>query len=261
MILLPRRDLIRPSGKIWTPGKLDRRLVAGIIAGQAGGGSGSNDPYFANVKALLHLDGTNGSTTYTDQKSHAFSNLSGSPSLSTTSPKFGTASLRLGVATNSWGSTGFESDFQFTTEFTFEFWYNPDAVNATRSIMSWCQNGAPSERYIYMNSSGKIISNNSWGSFTSSASLTAGVWQHIAITRQNTAPTPTFRLFIAGVLDSTTVTTNGGAQSAARQLQFGANGSTAGNTALCYIDDIRLTASVCRYTATFTPPAAAFPDS
>ncbi|MGE3298622.1 MAG: phage tail protein, partial [Porticoccaceae bacterium] len=49
------------------------------------------DPYWNNVVALLHMDGTNGSTTFTDQKGHTFT-ATGNAQISTAQSKFGGAS-------------------------------------------------------------------------------------------------------------------------------------------------------------------------
>ena len=42
---------------------------------------GSNDPYWSNVVLLMHMDGSNGGTTFTDQKGHSVSraNIKASP--------------------------------------------------------------------------------------------------------------------------------------------------------------------------------------
>ncbi|MGE3429317.1 MAG: phage tail protein, partial [Hyphomicrobiaceae bacterium] len=49
------------------------------------------DEYWNNVIALLHMDGTNGSTTFTDQKGHTFT-ATGNAQISTAQSKFGGAS-------------------------------------------------------------------------------------------------------------------------------------------------------------------------
>lgn len=54
----------------------------------------SNDPFFDNVVLLLHVDGTNGQTTTVDSSIvNNVVSINGAGSLSTVSPKFGTASF------------------------------------------------------------------------------------------------------------------------------------------------------------------------
>lgn len=59
----------------------------------AGGGGGGGDPHFAKVALLLHFEGANNSTTFTDSSSHArAATVVGAAKLSTTSPLTGSAS-------------------------------------------------------------------------------------------------------------------------------------------------------------------------
>lgn len=58
-----------------------------------GGGGGPADPHFAKVALLLHFEGANNSTTFTDSSSHARSGTAvGGAKLSTSSPLTGAAS-------------------------------------------------------------------------------------------------------------------------------------------------------------------------
>jgi hypothetical protein len=84
------------------------------------------------------------------------------------------------------------------------------------------------------------------------ASWTAGIWNHIAITRAGTA----LRMFINGnLVASTTNSTN---YNAGNPLQIGSTG----NTQIFlngYIDDLRITKGIARYTKNFLPPPAQLP--
>ena len=64
------------------------------------------------------------------------------------------------------------------------------------------------------------------------------------------------------LVDATTYTSSATINSANGKLRFGANiHTTGGNPMKGYIDEIRVTKGVARYTANFTAPTAAFPDS
>ena len=71
----------------------------GVFSAKPSGGSLGTDPAnigdtnFGDVFLLLHMDGSNGSTTITDSSSNSFSVTAyGNAQLSTTEKKFGTAS-------------------------------------------------------------------------------------------------------------------------------------------------------------------------
>ena len=90
--------------------------------------AGNTDPYFSSVVLLAHFDGTNGATTTTDSSSYARTiTLNSGAALSTTSPKFGTASL-LTDGADDYGSCAASTDFSFGTgtDFTVEFWLKSD---------------------------------------------------------------------------------------------------------------------------------------
>jgi hypothetical protein len=87
----------------------------------------------------------------------------------------------------------------------------------------------------------------------SGGTISAGVWTHIAVTRAST----NLRFFINGVQTPTgfLIGTNYGNNVAVR-----IGSSFYGENFNGYIDDLRVTVGVARYTATFTPPTAAFPN-
>lgn len=91
--------------------------------------------------------------------------------------------------------------------------------------------------------------------------VAANTWTHIAITRQGT----TVRGFLNGTLAATGTSSIN--YTTTRPAFIGMWGTTAGvypsgtrtEFFAGYIDDLRVTVGVARYTATFTPPTAAFP--
>ncbi|MBK6587935.1 MAG: LamG domain-containing protein [Acidobacteria bacterium] len=92
-------------------------------------------------------------------------------------------------------------------------------------------------------------------SLVSGSNLSANTWYHLAATRQGS----TYRLFVDGTQVATT-TSSITIHDNANSLYIGT--STDGSTSPVngYIDDLRITKGVARYTANFTPPAAAFPE-
>jgi hypothetical protein len=91
--------------------------------------------------------------------------------------------------------------------------------------------------------------------FSSTTAVPLNTWTHIAITRSGS----TWRCFVNGTLEATTT--------AAVTLYTGAGLISSGanpigdNPLTGYIDELRITKGYARYTATFTPPTAAFPNT
>jgi hypothetical protein len=84
---------------------------------------------------------------------------------------------------------------------------------------------------------------------TGTTSLSTNQWYHIAVTRQS----GTVKLWVNGVLDGSVADARN--YSASGSLEVGI--SHVGNYFTGYIDDLRITKGVARYTSTFTPPAQA----
>lgn len=76
-----------------TPYKITKSdLLAGLTSASSGGGGGSTGT--SNVVLLSHFNGTNDSTTFTDEKGHTYTAF-GTPKISTAQFKFNGSSLLL----------------------------------------------------------------------------------------------------------------------------------------------------------------------
>ena len=89
----------------------------------------SGDPYFANVSLLLHMDGTNGSTTFTDSSSNGLTVTATAATTSTTNAKSGFGQVYTpSSASTSKLSINYATILNFATgDFTFEGWIYPTA--------------------------------------------------------------------------------------------------------------------------------------
>lgn len=223
----------------------------------------SGDPDFANVSLLLHLDGTNGSTTFTDTSSSPKTLTAvGSAQISTAEAQFG-QSLLLNTD-NSYANyltTPDNAGFQMSTgNFTLEAWiYLISKPRNTAGILcsgsaSFGDNGG----YFVVDSSNRIQFGLP-GFAVFGGTISTGQWYHVAGTRSGT----TTRIFIDGTLTSTGTSDSNNYNFSKDNLLIGRNGwDGSGSQAFHgYIDEVRITKGVARYTATFTPPTAAFPDS
>jgi hypothetical protein len=86
-------------------------------------------------------------------------------------------------------------------------------------------------------------------SFVTSGTLTANTWVHVAIVRNGATTT----LYLNG-----TSYTSGGSYDAASNTNALQIGTGPGGAYTGYIDDLRITKGVARYTANFTPPTEQF---
>ena len=223
---------------------------------------GETDPFFSQVKLLVHAD-----TNFADSSSmaRAVTNV-GAVGISGTS--------RFGAGAASFTTAGQRLDYAATDaamnlpagDFTIELWMRPVAFGTTgvRTLVS--RNVFENGWNLGVGQAGTVYFTVVWtnGAMTSIGSSTAqawvnGTWYHIAVTRQGT----TYRIFRDGVLlhtrasEARTIGTN-----ASAPVQVGGQSvNSSSSTPFALIDDLRITVGTARYTAAFTPPTAAFPDS
>lgn len=212
------------------------------------------DPYFANVSLLLHMNGADNSTTFTDSSSNALTvTASGGAVVSTASPQYGTGALR---TTRAGGilSLPASTALQLTGDFTIEMWlklvqdkgrlFGVSGANARIEInQNTAPNGASARKLYMYNGGAELFDNLDIG-------LTLGTYRHVAITRSGTS----LRAFGGGTLYQTLTHSD--------TLTLTAVSGITGTDHLdAFIDDLRITKGVARYTANFTPPTAAFPDA
>lgn len=214
------------------------------------------DSYWPYVNLLLHCDGVNGGTTFVDSStaSRAVAN-SGTPTHITSVKKFGTASVELNGS--SYLSVNTDAALNpYNVDFTIEFWVHPTSLAAgTKTLFR--MSGAAANAAIYIRRDGATLqfycSTNGTTyaiSNTAAGTLTLNQWQHIAFVRSGSA----FTLYVDGVA--------GGTASSSSALYASSTvirvGGESGAAIQGYMDEVRVTQGVARYTANFTPATAAF---
>ena len=150
-----------------------------------------------------------------------------------------------------------------TASFTIEFWfYNATNFTTTAVPVSYTSVASGNSGYafeIYWSAGtvyGLIASGASLYQATATAP-TANAWHHYALVRNGA----TLQIYIDGVGGTSVGSANVALNANTSQiLTIGSNFTAANNPTTGYIDDLRITNGVARYTATFTPPTAAFPD-
>lgn len=202
------------------------------------------------VQLLLHMDGTNSSTVFTDVSNTPKTiTATGSAAISTAQSKFGGASAVFSsgsyLSVANVGNIG-------TGDFTLEWWMRVTNVSLTQDIISTAVTGdlrvsllAP---FYGAGAIGIGRQSVAWD-FYRNATLVNNTWHYCAISRESS----TIRLYVDGSLVGT---------SATNSQSYLISGMTIGNSLGGYLDDIRLTIGSSRgYTgSTITVPTAAFPD-
>lgn len=225
------------------------------ISFAAGAGSGTvGDPNFASVSLLLHMNGSNGSTTFTDTSTTAHSiSVFGDAQVTTTSPKFGTGALLLD-GTGDYLSAPSHTSLTFGTgDFTIEAWVRFNTVTTRQYIFSQRDAGGFT---LYFLADGRLsgLTPSSNTVTQTSATIVVDTWHHVAFTRSGTS----CNVWVDGVGSPTGTITGESGASGTSYIGFRGSGTT--ELLDGRIDDLRITKGVARYTANFTPPSAAFPD-
>jgi hypothetical protein len=178
----------------------------------------------------------------------------GNAQIDTTTKKYGTGSLEFD-GTGDWLLVPDSIDQRLGTgNFTIECWLYLSATGTARGIVG--KGTSTTGWLLSTNTSNAVVFTYGTSTITSTGTLSGTTWYHIAVVREGTGTNQT-KIYIGGTNDGTgTVSTDFTQTNAA---YVGAN-RTGGDPMNGYIDDLRITKGVARYTATFTPPTAAFPD-
>lgn len=209
-------------------------------------------PVTAITNTSLLLNGTNAAIF--DSAADNDLETVGNAQISTSVKKFGTGSMSFNGSTD-WLVTPNKPEHNFGTgDFTIEAWAYPTGTNAQATLIS-NYNGPSSGWGLLLGSTGPSFGWGDTNLLAGSSAFNQNAWNHIAITRSGTS----LRMFLNGtqVASATNSTdfTSTGALFVGRLRE-----ATAGFYWQGYLDDVRLTKGVARYTANFTPPTAAFPD-
>lgn len=137
-------------------------------------------------------------------------------------------------------------------DFTIEFWVY-EAASQTANLYDQRSTGIQVTPVIYLNSNALTYYVNGNQQITG-ASLPTGQWNHVAVSRSGTST----KMFLNGTQTGSTYTDTNVYVSA--PIGIGAYPVSGVSPFSGYIDDLRITKGVARYTANFTPPTAAFPD-
>lgn len=226
---------------------------SGSGGGEGGGGEATIDAEFSNVSLLLPLD-----SDFTDVSSYGRSaTVSGDTTISTvTHYKYGTSSSR--ITDTRYLVVPNYSGIQFGSgDFTMEAWVKQTSAG---SINLFGIGGANTGSYAAAITDQGALYQAIYGQPAGTESSATGLvslntWHHVAFVRSS----GTLLMF----LDGTQVYSTAYAASiTSADLNVGGlMWGSATQTGEAFIDEVRITKGVARYTANFTPPTEAFPTT
>lgn len=229
-----------------------------------------NDSY---TKVLLHMDGSDASTTFTDSNAGGSAHTwtaAGNAQIDTADSKFGGAS-GLFDGTGDDVSTPDHADFALGSgDFTVDFWFKVNA--ASGSELRACGQSdtsltaADSSFRIYRTTGNVMRADVSNGSaltsVTGTTQFTNAVntgWHHLALVRTGNV----LKLFIDGTQEGSNVAFSGTVPNSTATLSVGSRGGGTGAFSPWngWLDEFRISVGIARWTSAFTPPSVAYGGS
>lgn len=236
-----------------------------VLAAQSKISKPTIDPYWYNVVLLMSFDGANGSTTFTDSSSYGTNGTSNNgAALSTANYEFAPSSFRSNVGPNCPYVSFSNANLNFGTgDLTVELWhyynsseavgYGPFLDNGNQGI--FLSYGSPTTNLLFYSNVATGLS----GTTGAAHGMTNGTWNFLTFVRSGS----TCYIFVNGNIIQTltgvsgSLSPNGSGYNGTintYSLTLGQNYWVGG-----YIDEMRITKGVARYTSNFTPPTAPFP--
>lgn len=224
------------------------------------GASSPSDQYWGNVGLLLHMDGTPGSSDFTDVKGHAIS-AKGGAVIAGDIAKFGQSAKFAADGDMLLVKNSADIDISIGN-FTAEAWLYPTDLSANRGVFYI---GDPSSNYnriqldykadgsLAFYIQGPDAGNSS--AFTPPGDLTVNKWHHLATVLDGTS----MRLYVNGNQVATATLTVQIPSGLDLQIGIARNGGAV-RQCIGRIDDFRLTKGVARYSSNFVPPSRPFPS-
>lgn len=237
------------------------RRDTGALLGEtttSAGPAAAGDEFYASTSLALLCNGTDGSTTVTDNSvSPKTVSVFGNAQIDTAQSRFGGASL-LFDASGDYISVPDSAAFDFGSgNFTFSFWARPAAVAAVENLFGK-RTGTNFGPFSILIDAGRIrprfsTSGSAWDvDFTGSVVLSTSAWTYCEVVRDG----GTIRLFVGGVADGTASIT--GALMTNSVATFIGALSTGASGYGGWLDDIVITKGVARNVSAYTPPSTAY---
>jgi hypothetical protein len=217
----------------------------------------------ANTTVLLHMDGSDGGTTFDDSNAGGSAHTwtaGGDAHTDTAEKMFGTAAL-LCDGTGDYITTPDHADWHFGSgDFTIELFFNRNGGDGTtRGLMGQAASGVGDVGFYINMTSGNVVActiqdTGGQRTVTGTTAFTTTGWHHVAVVKTGTA----IKLFIDGVKEGTDGAMVVDHANSAAALSVGRIGAHNGFYFNGWIDEVRISKGIARWTSNFTPPTAAY---
>lgn len=222
----------------------------------------TTDPHYASVVLLCHFDGVDAATTTTDEKGHALT-VNGNAQIDTAQSKFGGSSSLFDGAGDYWSAAD-SADWELGSgDFTLECWVRFSSVAAgDQYFLAHNLAGGNQRSWVWRYT--EATTKMSFVYSTTGVSTTAleatwipstGQWYHIAVVRATTS----LEFFVDGTSLGTASIGASSLFDSSAVLAIGSD--TPGNSVAGWLDDVRITKGVARYSGSYAVPTAAFPNA
>lgn len=176
----------------------------------------------------------------------------GNAQVSTSVKKFGTGSISFDGTGDYLRTPANNFALPLAGNFTIEFWLYFNSTSTTQTILGQWESPTFWEFYYLANTELRFYYSSS--SYINLGALSTSTWYHVAAVRSGS----TITAYLNGTSQGT-ATSSATIGSATKALGIGSESPWTGFYFNGYLDDIRITNGVARYTANFTPPTKAFP--
>ena len=224
----------------------------------------NGDQFFANVKLLLKMDGSNGSAAFTDSSSSRRTITAyGSAQIGTAQSKFGQSGYFGGAG--DYVATGSSADFDWSAgDAVIEGWFYVEDLTANRVICSTSSSADDGATAVYVSPYGQLcidkigVSGVSGGGGGGGApEVTANEWHYFAAVKSGSST----YLYLNGTRIATGTASNAWSSGVA-PFSVGKSYWSSASDFVGWIDDLRVTVGTNRGYggSTITVPTAAFSD-
>lgn len=215
------------------------------------------------TKLLMHCEGADAATTFRDgSPTHRTLTSSGSSAqIDTAQYKFGVAS---GLFSNGYVYAADSDDWHFTGDFTLEAWVRHSSLPSSGSHHMYISQRTSSNihwnfrltgsggnyflRYEFVYNGSPIV-----GLYSEAITISTNNWYHVALVKNGNV----YTLYFNGVAKGT-VTNADALVNLATALYTGSWGSSGGYYFAGWMDEVRISNGIARWTGDFTPPTDAY---
>tara|TARA_R110002153_G_scaffold27514_5_gene85491 strand:- start:1001 stop:3496 length:2496 start_codon:yes stop_codon:yes gene_type:complete len=206
----------------------------------------------ANTTFLL-----NPNPSIIDKAQNSNITLVGDASGSNTEQLFSTSTIAFDGVGDYLVASSSSTDYGYgTLDFTIEFWVYFNSTAVTQTVVSSLSSGSSTNPHLYLLGTDSTLRYyTASGERISSSALSSGTWYHVALSRASGST----KLFIDGTQSGSTYTDSNNYGSAAPFVvgtYYNAGSLVTTNPLSGYVQDVRVTKGLARYTSTFTPPTA-----